>query len=62
MGEFDMSVLECVKEDNVLYCYDKKDNTVLVYPEKKCKLNQCPEKVLTAFMNNRKDVTLSTND
>ena len=53
-----MPTKKCVQFGSKLYCYNKEDNSVSVYREQKFDLNECPENVISAFIQNKYDVNI----
>jgi len=53
-----MSEKECVKYGSKLYCYDKYENVVYVYPEQKYDLDEVPKEVISKIIKRQFDVQI----
>ena len=43
---------------STIYCYNKKDNSVTVYKEETIPLSECPEEIVSDFINNEYTVSI----
>jgi len=51
-------LIKCKTFGSYLYCYDKEKNIVYAYPRQEISFNQCPEKVISAFINDDYDAEI----
>ena len=49
---------KCVRYGSKLYCFDKKQNIVFVYPEQRYDINEIPAEVISKMINNDHDVEI----
>ena len=57
-----MPTKKCVKYGSKLYCYEKSENVVYVYPEQKYDINEVPQRVLAAFIRDEYDVKIEIEE
>lgn len=53
-----MLIKECIRYGSKLYCYDKVENVVYVYPEQKYDINEIPQIVLGKLIQNKMSITI----
>jgi len=54
--------IKCKTFGSYLYCYDKENKDVYVFPKKKTVLSDCPDSVIEAFMNDEYDAEIIINE
>jgi len=53
-----VTTIKCKVYGSKLYCYDKENNAVYVYPRQRHELTECPECVISAFINDNYDAEI----
>ena len=59
--EENMAIKRCVKSGSKIYCYDKEDGVVYVYPEQTQSLRDCPEHVLADLIAGNENAYIVTS-
>ena len=59
--EVNMAIKRCIKSGSKIYCYDKEDGVVYVYPEQAQSLNDCPGHILADLIAGNENAYIVTS-